>query len=112
MTLHMPPVGIIDFYELRKTSRIDVERALGVDLTMALGRLKRIPGVEQARLEYVCCESGTTILYVGIQENGAPGPTFQPTPRGKVRLPHEIIATSAATCISRSTGECYVRLGR
>jgi hypothetical protein len=94
--MHMPPVGIIDFYGLHKTSRVEVERALGVNLTGAQERLGKIPGVERGRLNYVCCESGKTILYVGIQEKGAPALTFRPAPHGKVRLPKKIIETSAS----------------
>ncbi|MBO0724994.1 MAG: HEAT repeat domain-containing protein, partial [Blastocatellia bacterium] len=54
-------------------------------------RLESLPGVAEASIEYNCCDAGKTILYVGIREKGAPSIQFHPTPKGKVRLPQDVI---------------------
>ncbi len=62
----------------------------------AQGRLETMPGIRHARLEFVCCEQGKTILYVGIQEKGFMSLQFLPAPRGAVRLPAEIVEAGDA----------------
>ena len=77
----LPPVGIIDFYGLRKITPAQVREALGIAVgdsitSLALfqvpGRLAEIPGVSSASIDPVCCEDGKTMLYVGLAEDGAP----------------------------------------
>ena len=38
----------------------------------------------------VCCDGGKTLVYVGIEEKGAPALRFNPAPKGKARLPDEV----------------------
>ena len=54
-------------------------------------RLEAIPGVERAAIDAVCCEEGKTTIYIGVEETGAPGLTFNPAPDGAVLLPAEIV---------------------
>src|SRR5215475_8614033 len=94
-----PPIGVIDFYGLRSVSERQVREALQIkegdslsgDPQEAKRRLELLPGVDEARTEFVCCDSGKTTLYVGIREKGAPSIQFHPAPQGKVRLPQDVI---------------------
>lgn len=99
----LPAVGSIDVYGLRRVTESAVRRAVGIapgdplpdsaSKAAILGRLRAIPGVQDAQLFAVCCEtSGRTMLFVGIAEPGAPRPTFRAAPTGSVRLPAEIMA--------------------
>jgi hypothetical protein len=58
----------------------------------AAKRLAAVPGVLHGRFELVCCEEGKTILYVGIEEPGAPTPDMNQEPGGSVRLPEGIVS--------------------
>lgn len=99
----LPAVGSIDVYGLRRVTESAVRRAVGIapgdplpdsaSKASILGRLRAIPGVQDAQLFAVCCEtSGRTMLFVGIAEPGAPRPTFRAAATGSVRLPAEIMA--------------------
>ncbi|RPJ58582.1 MAG: hypothetical protein EHM23_17120 [Acidobacteria bacterium] len=94
-----PPIGIIDFYGLRTVSPQPLRQALRIregdvvpdSLDETRARLEALPGVNQARLTAVCCETGKTIVYVGIKENSASFIPFRPAPQGAVRLPDEVM---------------------
>ena len=98
-----PEIGIIDFYGLRIVSEEDVRKVLGVQEGGPLPRSKydteraieEIPGVVFARLQAVCCEDGRAILYVGIEERGAPHFDYRFPPQEPIRLPEEIHRTYA-----------------
>ncbi len=100
---HGPEIGIIDFYGLRKVSEEAVRRALGVEEGGPLPRSKqeaelaieRIPGVVFARLQAVCCEDGRAILYVGVEEKGAPHFDYRLPPQEQIELPEEVHRTYA-----------------
>jgi len=97
----VPRIGVIDFYGLRKVPEARLRSALGVGEGDALPRSKadveerieRVPGVVQARLEAVCCEGDRAILYVGIQEKGAPHFDFRLPPNSDVSLPPDLVET-------------------
>jgi len=97
----VPRVGIIDFYGLRKVSPARLEQALGVregdamppSKTAVEESLEAVPGVVRARVEAVCCASGKAILFVGIEEKGAPHPEFRPIPPKEITLPASILET-------------------
>lgn len=94
----VPEIGIVDFYGLRKVSEERVHTALGVKPGDSLPSskegievaLEEIPGVVRARLEAACCEDGKAILYVGIEEKGAPHFDFRPPAEELALLPEEI----------------------
>ena len=101
----MPPIGIVDLYGLRKVAEADVRRALQVRegdpvqpeaLEEAAKRLAAVPGVLHGRFELVCCEQGKTILYVGIEEPGAPTLALNAEPDGAVRLPDSVVQDGEA----------------
>ena len=95
----MPPIGIIDFYGLRGgVSEAQARQALPFregdpvpeSVEAAVTRLEAVPGVLKAAIERVCCEQGRGIVYVGIEERGAPLLRFRPPPPGGDRLPASI----------------------
>ncbi len=64
-----PPIGIIDFYGLRSVSEQQVRQALQIkegesvpaSREEAQRRLEVLPNVQQALLNFVCCEAGKSI---------------------------------------------------
>lgn len=99
----LPRVGIIDFYGLRALVPSDLAAAVGVQIGDSLvgtpadfrARLRLVPGVVDADVSAVCCETGRTILYIGVREAGAPVLDFNPPPAGPEELPPEILAVSS-----------------
>ena len=97
-------IGIIDLYGMNKVPARDVRAALtfkeGDRITEDAGepravksskeRLAKLPGVVRARIEVVCCDSGRVMVFVGIEEQGAPTLRLRPAPEGDVRLPADI----------------------
>jgi hypothetical protein len=98
-----PVIGIIDFYGLRKIQESSIRRVLGVKegdkLPSSKGevedKLENMPGIVRASLSASCCEAGRAILYVGIEEKGAPHFEIRTDPTGDIRLPEEIHAAYA-----------------
>ena len=75
----LPPLGIIDFYGLRRVSEPRARAALGIaegdsvtpSVAGAARRLRALPGVVRAAVDINCCEAGKSVLYVGVEERGA-----------------------------------------
>jgi len=84
----------------QKVPESKVRQALGVregdPLPASKGdaedRLAELQGVVESHLEAACCEAGKVILYVGIEEKGAPHFELHEFPDGDVTLPDEIKA--------------------
>ena len=103
-----PRVGIIDFYGVRKVSEEKLRVALGLKLGDPLPRSKgdveerieNVTGIVRARLEATCCDAGKAILYVGVEEKGAPTFPFHNPPDGDVKLSDEIHAAYAQFLIA------------
>ena len=53
-------------------------------------RLEAVPGVRAAHVGGVCCYEGGYVLWIGIEENGAPRLTFREPPKGGATLPEDI----------------------
>lgn len=93
-----PRIGTIDFYGLRKVKEEAIRKALAVNEGGPLPRSKgdtedaveQVPNVVAARLEATCCDEGKAILYVGIEERGAPHFNYNDPPAGLARLPEDI----------------------
>jgi hypothetical protein len=96
-----PRIGLIEFYGLRKVPEARVRQELGVREGDALPRSKgdteelldTIPGIVESHLEAVCCENGQAILFVGVEERGAPHFDIREPPEDEVMLPGEITST-------------------
>lgn len=94
-----PVVGDINFYGLRilTPQRIlqSIRLKTGDPLPPSKGdledRLAEIPGVVLARVEAICCEGREAVLFLGIEEKGAPHPTFRAGPTGAVNLPEDVM---------------------
>jgi hypothetical protein len=99
-------IGIIDFYGLNRLTSAQVREALTfkegdaisfprVDLSPVLEdseiRLSKLPGVAGARINPVCCDNGRVIVYVGIEETGAPTMRLRAEPIGRARLAADIV---------------------
>ncbi len=92
-----PRIDVLDFYGLRKTPEAKVRQSIGVKegdpLPPSKGdaeeRLDGIPGVVESHLEAVY-DKGRMILYVGIEERGAPHFDLREAPEGDMRLPEKI----------------------
>jgi hypothetical protein len=91
----VPRIGVIDYYGVNKESPDRLRKALGVREGDRLpgskadleDRLETIPGVVAARVEAVCCKGADVILYVGIEERGAPRFPFREAPHTDAVLP-------------------------
>jgi hypothetical protein len=94
-------IAAVDFFGLRTIPDSAARRALGIapgelipDSTRraaAIARLGALPGVRRARIDLVCCATeGGALMYVGVEERGAPTIRFASAPTGAVRLPTEI----------------------
>lgn len=94
-----PTIGIIDFFGVRKADVGRLKKALGVSEGDPLPRSKAevedkmelVNNVVRARLEAVCCEDSKAVLYVGVEERGAPSFHYRESPEGTARLPEEIV---------------------
>jgi hypothetical protein len=99
-----PGIGIIDFYGLRSISEQQARQGLQIKEDDAVPdswdeaqrRLQALPNVQQARLNFVCCDAGKAILYVGIREKGAPTLQFRNAPQGRARLPGNMVLVGQA----------------
>jgi HEAT repeats len=96
-----PPVGNIEVYGLRKASREEVLRAVGLkegdpgpasdsEAEELQKRVQRIAGVVRAKLTIGCCTAGKSSLFVGIEEEGAPRLEFHSAPQNDIKLPEEV----------------------
>jgi hypothetical protein len=93
-----PHIGVVEIYGAHKVSLGKIRAAIGVKeggpLPASKGELEdkldKISGVVASRVEAACCLDGKTILYVGIQEKGAPHIEFRPEPDGDITLPSEL----------------------
>ena len=96
-----PMVGDINFYGLHKVSAEKILAAVkvrhGDRLPPSKGdledQIEDIPDVVLARVEAVCCEGRDAILFVGIEERGAPHPALHSAPAGAAVLPPEFVAS-------------------
>jgi hypothetical protein len=94
-----PRIDTLDFYGLRKVPEGQVRQAVGAKegdpLPASKGdgeeRLDQVPGVVESHLEAVY-DGGKMILYVGIEERGAPHFDLREAPEGDMRLPDKITA--------------------
>jgi hypothetical protein len=97
----VPRIGIIDFFGLHRVSEAKLRQTLqareGDPLPPSKGdveeRIDDLSGVVDSHLEAVCCDAGKMILYVGIEEKGAPHFDLREPPDGEARLPEEITST-------------------
>jgi hypothetical protein len=93
-----PRIGVIDSYGLWRLSEKRLREALGVHEGDPLPaskadlekRLLHVSGVVRARIEAICCAGDRAILYLGVEERGAPHVDFRPDPYGLATLPEPV----------------------
>ncbi len=92
-----PRIGSIEIYGARRVSVQKIRTALGAgpgDFLPSRGdaeeRIDKVSGVVASRVEAACCEQKKPILYVGIEERGAPHVEFHPAPSGDAAVPAEL----------------------
>lgn len=93
-----PRLGVIDFYGRNRVGEDLLRKALGFKEGDLLPRskgdveeaLEEVKDVVAARLEAACCEDGKAIVYVGVEERGAPHFDYNTPPIGEARLSEEI----------------------
>lgn len=95
-----PRIGRIEFYGLRKVGEPRVRKVLGFGEGDALPeskpeaeeRIATVPGIVAAHMEATCCDDGNVILYIGVEEKGAPHFDLRTPPELDLDLPSEITA--------------------
>ncbi|MBI3680749.1 MAG: HEAT repeat domain-containing protein [Acidobacteria bacterium] len=114
-----PKVGIIEIFGARKVPQELIRKALGAlegdslppSKTQAESRIEDLDGIVRASLEAVCCDQGKAILYVGIEERGAPHFDFHTPPGGELKVPDEVekewteFITSISVAVRRGNAE-------
>ena len=107
-------VGAVEVYGVRSVSPDDVRRAVGVapgdpvpaDEASIRERLLRVPGVADAEVSLVCCESGRTLIYAGVREDSVPPLEVRAAPTGVVSIPDDVVrAESEFTAALREAVE-------
>ena len=94
-----PVVGDINLYGLRKvaaekilkTARLEPGSPIPPSRGEMEDNLGEIPGVVMARVEAVCCDGPSAIVFVGVEEKGGPHAAFRTPPAGDAVLPGELI---------------------
>jgi hypothetical protein len=100
----VPRVATVDFYGLRKIPVVKLRQDLGIQPGDPLPpskanveeHLETIDGVVLARLEAVCCEAKDAMLFVGIEERGAPHFEVREAPGSEAVLPEQFVAVYRA----------------
>lgn len=95
-----PVVDVLDFFGLGKIPEARIRKVLGFKegdpFPRSKGdveeRLDEQTDIVESHLEAVCCDAGKTVLYVGIEERGAPHFDLREPPEGDVELPKEILS--------------------
>lgn len=95
-----PRIGTIDFYGLHKVSEQKIKKSLGFaegdplpsSKLEAEERVTEIKEIVSARLQATCCDNGKVVLYVGIEERGAPHFDTRQPPEGDAHLPDDLVA--------------------
>jgi hypothetical protein len=95
----VPTIGTIDFYGLRKLQEKNIRKVIGFAEGSPLPRSKgdveiqieEIKGIVHARLEAACCDANRqAILYIGVEEVGAPHFSYRVPPETDLHLPEEV----------------------
>jgi hypothetical protein len=93
-----PQVAIIDFYGVHKIPVDRLRKALGFaeggqmpgSRVETEVRLNLVSGVVAAQVQAVCCEKGQAVVYIGIEEKGAPHFDYRSEPDGEQKVPQDV----------------------
>lgn len=112
-----PVVGEIEFYGLHNVTPQRILSALRLDTGDPLppskgameDKIAEISGVVLARVEAVCCQGRRTILFIGVEERGAPHPAFRSPPSGEATLPQDVVDSYSEflSAVQRAAGHGF-----
>ena len=97
----LPRIGVIEIFGLNKVKESAIRAALrvkeGDPLPASKGdveeRIGEVSGVVESHLEAVCCDQNNrVILYVGIEEKGAPHFDLREPPETELALPTAVVS--------------------
>ncbi|HYV20981.1 MAG TPA: HEAT repeat domain-containing protein [Verrucomicrobiae bacterium] len=102
-------IGIIDFYGRQRVGEAEARAALAFKegdtfspdgpppetFRATAERLKQLPDVLHVSMTPICCDAGRLIVYVGLEERDAPALHLRSAPKGKERLPADVLAAAA-----------------
>lgn len=98
----MPAVGHIEVFghpgssdTVRSIVADLIGRSISAELRERERAIAALPGIADARIEAVCCDGGSTTLYIAVRGEEQPLPAFAAPPTGAVRLTPAIVATGA-----------------
>jgi hypothetical protein len=94
-----PIIGIVDFYGIRRLHpeklRSQVGLASGDTMPASKAeleeRVEAIPDVVRSEVTASCCEAGKIVLYIGVEEKGAPHFIYHDLPSGEAALPDYVV---------------------
>ena len=97
-TAQIPKIGAINFYGLRHQTEDRLLKTAGIapggPLAVSKGdveeKLEQVSGIVAARVEAVCCEGADAIVFIGIEERGAPHFDTRGAPGGASTLPNDL----------------------
>ena len=99
LAAQLPPVGRIEVFgddavvDLVRASLADLQGSELSDRLDARARsAESLPGVGKVGIDAVCCDGGTTTLYVAVRAAGAPPVRFRPAPRDSIRLSAAVVS--------------------
>jgi hypothetical protein len=102
LAAQMPPVGRVEVFgddavvDRVRASLADLAgRPVSADLEARARSAEKLAGVGEVGIDAVCCDGGTTTLYVAVRKAGVPAARFRPAPRDSVRLPAPIVSLGA-----------------
>jgi hypothetical protein len=96
-----PKIGLVEIFGLNKVKDSTIRTSLGAkegdELPTSKGnteeRINQISGVVESHLEAVCCDAmNRVILYVGIEERGAPHFDLREPPEADAELPASVVS--------------------
>jgi hypothetical protein len=94
-----PTIGIVDLYGVRRLQPEKLRNAIGVasgdpvpaskaDLEE---KVESLPDVVRSEVTAHCCEQGKVVLYIGVEEKGAPHFDYHDVPDGEAALPEYVV---------------------
>lgn len=103
-----PTIGVIDIYGAHKVKEADIRKVLAIQEGGTLpgskgdmqDRLGELPGVVDSDVSAVCCDEGKIVLYIGLEEKGAPHFNYRDEPLEDVSLPPELAAAHGAFLVA------------
>ncbi|MEP7353746.1 MAG: hypothetical protein ABI824_10985 [Acidobacteriota bacterium] len=95
----LPRIDVLDFYGLHNVTPELLRQASGLREGLPLPpsrgdteeQINDLRQIVSSHLEAICCEDGKTVLYIGVEERGAPHFDIRPAPGGADVLPNDVV---------------------